>query len=336
MCKRRCSVSEASKVRIAGVGSHVPERILTNKDLEAMVETSDEWITSRTGIRERHIAADGEPSSSLGIAAAQAALKDAGISAEELDLIIVATITPDYIYPSTASILQQALGATRAVAYDIEAACSGFIYGITIGEQYIASGRAEKVLVVAAETLSKITDWQDRNTCVLFGDGAGAAVLTRAVDDSCILSSYIGGDGAFGELLYMPAGGSLNPASERTVLERMHYMKMSGNEVFRAAVNAMNNAASKAMAMAGITSKDVDLIIPHQANMRIIQSVAKFMEVDMAKVYVNLDRFGNTSAATIGIALREAMDRGVVKKGSVVAMVAFGGGFTWGSLIFRC
>ena len=322
-------------VRISGVGAYAPEKVLTNADLEKMVDTTDEWITTRTGIRERHIAADDVPSSTLGIEAAKKALAHAGVQASALDMIIVATITPDYIYPATATIVQEAIGAVNAWCYDIEAACSGLIYGITIAEQFIRIGRAERVLVIAPETLSKITDWQDRNTCVLFGDGAGAVVVEAAVDDSRILASYIGGDGKYGDLLFMPGGGSLNPASEKSVAERMHYMKMSGGSVMKAAVGAMEMAVTKAMESAKLTPMDIDLIIPHQANMRIIQSVARFLEVDMAKMYTNLERYGNTSAASIGLALNEAIERGIVRKGSVVALVAFGGGFTWGSTIVR-
>lgn len=322
-------------VRISGVGAHAPEKILTNADLEKIVETTDEWITTRTGIRERHIADEKTPSSALAIEAAKKALAAAKADAASIDMIIVATITPDYIYPATATLVQHAIGAVNAWCFDIEAACSGFIYGITIAEQFIRIGRANRVLVIAPETLSKITDWQDRNTCVLFGDGAGAVVVEPAVDESRILASYIGGDGKFGDLLYMPGGGSLNPASEKTVAERMHYMKMSGGSVMKAAVGAMEMAVTRAMEAAKLTPADIDLIIPHQANMRIIQSVAKFLAVDMSKMYTNLERYGNTSAASIGLALNEAIERGIVKKGSVVAFVAFGGGFTWGSTIVR-
>lgn len=322
-------------VKIAGVGSYAPEKILTNHDLESIVDTTDEWITTRTGIKERHIAADSEASSDLGIKAAEEAIKNAGVSPKDIDVIITATITPDYIYPSTAGIIQVAIGAEKAFCFDIEAACSGFIYAITMGSQFIASGRYDTVLVIAPEVLSRVTDWEDRGTCVLFGDGAGAAVLTVGDDNSKILSGYLGCAGEYADLLKLPAGGCLNPTTKETVENRMHYMKMEGQEVFKAAVNAMRTAGETVMANAKLTSDMVSLVIPHQANMRIIKSVAKFMGVSMDKVYTNLDRYGNTSSASIGLALSEALKEGKVSRGDIIVLVAFGGGFTWGSLAFK-
>lgn len=330
-------MAKMKEVKISGIGAFYPEKVYTNKDLEQMVDTTDEWIRTRTGISERRIAAKDDAASDIGFKAAQKALEQAGVVAEEIDLVITATITPDYIYPATSVIIIEKLGAKKAFGFDIEAACSGFIYGISIAKQYVRSGRCKKVLVVAAEILSRITDWDDRNTCVLFGDGSGAAVIEEADDDddSRIMSDFLGGDGQYDKLLMLPAGGSLNPASEYTIKNRMHYMKMEGREVFKAAVNAMVMSAEKSLEMAGVKIDEVDLLIPHQANIRIISSVGKSLGIESEKVYTNLEKYGNTSGASIGLALNEAIEEGRIKKGSTVLLVAFGGGFTWGALTFR-
>lgn len=324
------------KARITGVGHYVPERVLTNADLEKMVETSDEWITQRSGIRERRIAAPEQASSDLGVQAARKAIAMAGIEVDEINLIIVATITPDMVFPATACIIQHALGAKHAGTMDIEAACSGFLYGLSIARQYIATGECRHILVIAAETLSKITDWEDRSTCVLFGDGAGAVVVSA--DDSGesdILSTFLGGDGKYGELLNLPAGGSRRPATHETVDARQHFMRMNGAEVFKAAVTKMAASMKFALKRAGLEASQLDMVIPHQANLRIIDSLVKFLDLPQDKVYVNLQKYGNTSAATIPIAFSELVEQGRVKRGDYVAMCAFGGGLTWAAAILK-
>ena len=311
--------------RIAGMGYYVPERVLTNHDLEQMVDTSDEWIVTRSGIRERRIAEDDQAASDLAYEAATKALADAGVDPADLDLIIVATVTPDMSFPSTGCILQDRLGAKKAAALDLSAACSGFIYGTSMGRAMIANGQAERVLVVGVELLSRITDWEDRGTCVLFGDGSGAVVLEPGEPGEGILSTFMQSDGSFGELLYRPGGGSRMPLTEELLREGMQYTKMKGNDLFKYAVRSMVDAAHSALGDAGLSTTDVDYLIPHQANIRIIEE----------QVIVNIDHFGNTSSASIPIALGEMREQGRLKKGDLVIMVAFGGGLTWGSVLFR-
>lgn len=324
-----------SSVGIIGTGYYAPEKILTNFDLEKMVDTSDEWIVERTGIRERRIAEDGVPTSELAFQAAKNALADAKISPEEIDLIIVCTLTSDMVIPSTACLLQDRLGAKRAAAFDLSAACSGFVYGISVGTQFIKSGVYKKVLVVAAETLSKLVDWTDRNTCVLFGDGAGAAVLGEVEEGYGILGIELGSDGAGGEFLTVPASGSLHPATAETVANKLHYIQMNGSEVFKFAIKIMGEAALKALRDAGLSAGDVDCLVPHQANIRIIKSAAKRLHMPMDKVIVNVERYGNTSAASIPIALAEAAKSGKIKKGDIVVLVGFGAGLTWASCVMK-
>ena len=322
-------------VGIIGLGSYVPEKILTNKDLEAMVETSDEWIVDRTGIKERRIADSETATSDLACQAALRALEDAKVKAEDIDLIIVATATPDMTFPSTACLVQSRLGAVNAAAFDLAAGCSGFVYSLVVGTQFVKSGVYKKVLVIGAETLSKILDWTDRNTCVLFGDGAGAAVLGEVEAAYGVLGFELGADGSGGELLKLPAGGSRLPASEATVAERLHYVHMNGNDVFKFAVKVMGEAAAKALENAGLSPSDIDCLIPHQANNRIIQSAAKRLKVPMEKVMVNVEKYGNTSAASIPIALNEAVRSGKVKRDDIVVVVGFGAGLTWASCVLK-
>ncbi|HAD81213.1 MAG: 3-oxoacyl-ACP synthase [Candidatus Edwardsbacteria bacterium RIFOXYD12_FULL_50_11] len=320
---------------ILGTGHFVPEKILTNADLEKIVETTDEWITQRSGIKERHISDEKTPTSKLCIEAARRALEAAGIKPEELDFIIIGTITPDMMFPSTACIVQAALGAKNAAAFDLSAGCTGFIYGLELARSLITADPRRKILVIGAEELTKITDWTDRGTCVLFGDGAGAAVLGAVDEDRGILGTYLGADGNLGDLLYMPGGGSLNPASHQTVDEKMHVVKMAGNKVFPHAVRNMLEASMKAMESAGITKDQLNLLIPHQANIRIIEAIAERLGAGADTVYVNIQKYGNTSAASIPIALDEAVREGRIKKGDLVMLVAFGAGFTWGAVLIR-
>lgn len=322
-------------VGIIGLGSYVPEKVVTNHDLEKTLDTSDEWIVERTGIKQRHIAAPDEATSDLATHAAERALAAAGVAAEELDLIIVATATPDMFFPSTACLVQANLKATNAAAFDLAAGCSGFVYGLVVGTQFIKAGLYKKVLVIGAETLSRILDWTDRNTCVLFGDGAGAAVLGETEAGYGVLGVQLGADGTGGDLLKMPAGGSRMPSSELTVAERKHYVHMNGNEVFKFAVKVMGEAVIKALDHAGLQPHDVNYFIPHQANIRIIQSAARRLKLPMDKVMVNIDKYANTSAASIPIALEEAIHDGKVKSGDVVAMVGFGAGLTWAACVLR-
>ncbi len=321
-------------VGIIGVGEYLPTRVLTNQQLEKMVETSDEWITTRTGIKERRLVSESEAASDLAINAGRKALANAGIKAEELDLIVVATITPDMQFPSVASIVQNALGAKKCASFDISAACAGFVYAITVAQQFIAAGNAKYALAIGTEVLSSITDWQDRNTCVLFGDGAGAAVLS-AVEKGGIKSTYLGCDGAMGELLNMPGGGSRNPATHRSVDDRMHFLKMKGNELFKLAVNLMTDAAEEALKRAGLTFADVDMVIPHQANVRIIMAVAKKLGLTEDKIYLNIEKYGNMSSASTATALCEAVSEGKVKKGDIVLLDAFGAGLVWGACVIE-
>jgi 3-oxoacyl-[acyl-carrier-protein] synthase-3 len=321
---------------VASVGVAVPSGILTNADLSRVLDTSDEWIVERTGIRERHIATAEQSVAMLSHDAATRALAAAGASAADLDAIVLATASPDRLLPSTACDLQALLGAENAAAFDIGAACPGYIYALTVAEGLIASGQSRTVLVVGAEKLSTITDFEDRSTAILFGDGAGASVVRPStVPGRGILSTYIKSDGRLAPLLYRPGGGSADPISEKVVCERSHYMKMAGREVFKAAVLAMAEACDQALRRAGITAGQVDLLVPHQANLRIIEATAKHAGIPMSKVMVNVDRYGNTSSASIPLALEEALAEGRVGPGSVVLLVAFGAGFTWGSTVIR-
>ncbi|MFH1779319.1 MAG: beta-ketoacyl-ACP synthase III [Candidatus Omnitrophota bacterium] len=325
---------EMKRVGIIGLGSYLPKKVLTNFDLEKMVDTSDEWIRTRTGISERRIAQANEATSDLAVHAAKQALTDAKLSPQDVELIIVATVTPDMQFPATSCLVQAKLGANNAACFDINAACSGFIHGLIIAQQFIANGTYDNTLVIGAELLSRFIDWKDRSTCVLFGDGAGAAVVAP-VKSGGIISTYLGTDGNQSGLLMTPAGGSRMPASHKTVSEGLHYLKMEGNEVFKHAVRVMANAAQKALDKAGLTCKDVDCLIPHQANIRIIEAMAKRAGLSMDKIYVNVDRYGNMSAASTVVALREAVKEGRVKKGDIVLLVAFGSGLVWGSCIIK-
>ncbi len=320
---------------IAATGAYLPERILTNADLEKMVETSNEWILSRTGIRERRIAAEGETTSDMGARAAQQALDQSGIDPKTIDLIIVATCTPDTAFPSTACYIQAKIGATRAAAFDLQAACSGFLYALVTAEQFIASGAHKTVLVVGAEKLSSIVNWQDRNTCVLFGDGAGAVILQHREGGRGIVSFDLGADGTQTEILSVPAGGCRMPITPEVLKNRSNFLQMAGKEVFRQAVTAMNRSAEDCLEKAGIKPKDLRWIIPHQANSRIIEAVAQRLSVDMEHFYVNLDRYGNTSAACIPICLHELNTAGKLKQGDLLLMVVFGGGLTWAGAVLE-
>jgi 3-oxoacyl-[acyl-carrier-protein] synthase-3 len=322
------------QVGILGIGSYVPEKVVTNYDLMKTMDTSHEWIIERTGISTRHIAAEGEYTSDLAVKAAERALADAGVKAEELDLIIVGTATPDMPFPATACLVQEKLGARKVAAFDLTAACAGFMYGVVIGSKFIETGFYKKVLVIGAETLSRIVDWEDRNTAILFADGAGAVVLGES-EESGILGTCLGADGSCGDLLKVPGGGSCAPTSLETVQNRMHYIKMDGNSIFKIAVKTMGEAAKVALDNAGLTYDDISYMIPHQANIRIIQAMAKRLNMPMDRVIVNLDKYGNTSAATIPIALDEAVKSGVIKKGDIVLTVTFGGGLTWGAGIIK-
>ncbi len=322
-------------VKILSVGSYVPEKVLTNFDLEKMVETSDEWISTRTGIKERRIADKNESTSDLAYKASLKAIENAKISVDDIDLIILATVSPDAPMPATACYLQKKLKAFNAVAFDISAACSGFIYGVTMAKAFISSGMYKRILLVGVETLSRITDWTDRNTCVLFGDGAGAMIFEASQEENNVISTYLGTDGSHTDILNIPAGGSVMPTSAQTVEQRLNFVKMVGKEVFKVAVSKMALAVNKAQELAGLTDNDIDLYIPHQANLRIIEAVAKKAGVTKEKVYINVHKYGNMSAATTIVALDEAYREGKIKKGNLVELVAFGAGLTWGSCILK-
>lgn len=327
-----------SKLRMAGIigtGSCLPDRIMTNYELEKMVDTSDDWIKSRTGICERRVSDEKTATSDLSTTAALRALENAKLKPEELDLIIVATVTPDMAFPSTACIVQKNIGAVNAAAFDLEAACSGFLYGLAIADNFVKTGYYKNVLVIGAETLTKIADFTDRNTCVLFGDGAGAAVVSEVPEEYGILSTYIGADGRGGHLLTQPAGGSRIPATVESVQNRLHYIKMDGTEVFKFAVKIMGEAAETALEKCGLNKEDIDYLIPHQANIRIIDSAVKRLKISKDKVYVNVDKYGNMSAASVAIALDEANRDGHLKDGDTIVLVGFGGGLTWGSAVLK-
>ena len=322
-------------VKILSTGSYVPEKVLTNFDLEKMVETSDEWISTRTGIKERRIIDKEQTTSDLAYNAAVIAIENAKISVDDIDLIIVATISPDAPMPATSCYLQRKLKAFNAAVFDISAACSGFIYGVTIAKAFISSGLYKRILLVGVEALSRITDWTDRNTCVLFGDGAGAMIFEASQQDNDIVSTYLGADGTHADILNIPAGGTANPATHETIEQKLHFVKMVGKEVFKVAVSKMALAVNKAQELAGLTDNDINLYIPHQANLRIIEAVAKKAGVTKEKVYINVHKYGNMSAATTIVALDEAYREGKIKKGDLVELVAFGAGLTWGACILK-
>ncbi len=320
---------------IAGTGSYVPEEIISNFDLEKMVDTTDEWIRTRTGIAERRIAGKHEPTSDLAVKAAQSALDDAGLDARDLDLIITATVTPDMIFPSAGCVVQSKIGASNAAAFDVAAACSGFLYALSIGEQFIKCGQYKNIMVLGAETLSKVTDWTDRGTCVLFGDGAGAVILRPTEEERGILSTHLFSDGTLSELLQVPAGGSLRPATRETVDARLHYISMKGNLIFKVAVKALADAIQIAVAHHGMSSTDIDLFIFHQANARIIQSVGERMSIPESKIPLTIEKYGNTSSASIPITLDELNRDKKIRRGDLLCLAAFGGGLTWASSVIR-
>ena len=320
----------------AGTGRGVPKGVMTNHDFAGIgIDTSHEWIHERTGIVQRHVSRDGETTCSMAADASRKAMERAGVTADEIDVIVLSTATPDRLLPSTAVDLQAELGASKAAAFDLSAACSGWLYGLTVAEGMIMSGVAKTALVVGAEKMSAIVDWQDRATCVLFGDGAGAAIVRRAEQGKGILSAYMKSDGTLADLLYRPEGGATVPLCEDVLANRTHFVKMAGREVFKHAVRSMADACDHALLGAGLTGADIDLLIPHQANMRIIEATAKHAGISMDKVFVNVDRYGNTSSASVPIALDEAIEQGRVHEGSTVMLVAFGAGFTWASMVAR-
>lgn len=324
-----------TRARIIGVGAYAPKRILTNADMAKIVDTNDEWIVQRSGIRQRHIVDENEATSDLAVRAAQQALERANLAPEDIDFIVLGTTTPDMFFPTTANIVQTRLGCRRAGSVDLLAACAGSIYSLSIGAQYIQTGKYKHVLCIGAETLSRITDFTDRGTCVLLADAAGAAVLEATEEDRGIIDTDLYSDGRYWELLYMPGGGSRNPATRETVDARMHYAKMKGREVFKVAVRMFEEAAATLLERHGLSVKDVDLFIPHQANLRIIEAAVKRLDMPMERVFVNVDRYGNTGAASVYVALEEAVTTGRVTRGDLVLMAAFGGGFAWGAALIK-
>ena len=320
---------------IVGVGSYVPSRVLANAELETMVDTSNQWIITRTGIRERRVAAADEATSDLAAHAARRALANAGVAADQVELIITATVTPDMLFPSTSCLVQEKLGAHRAAAFDLEAACSGFIYGLEVGQQFIMSQTYDTVLVIGAEKLTSIVDWTDRNTCVLFGDGAGAAVLQNRPGSHGLLTVCMGADGSKGDVLCVPAGGSRLPASTTSLAERQHYIRMDGRETFKNAVQAMLAAGKEALRRCELDVSQIACVIPHQANQRIIEAVAERLGAQPEQVFLNLDRYGNTSAASVAIALDEAVSSGRIRRGDLVLLLVFGAGFTWAAAVIE-
>jgi 3-oxoacyl-[acyl-carrier-protein] synthase III len=320
---------------ITGTGAYLPDRVLTNADLEKMVDTTDEWISSRTGIKERRVARPDQAASDLAREAAVRALENAGLPAAEVEMIVVASITPDMIFPSTACFVQHLIGAPRAFCMDIQAACSGFLYALNLAHHHVASGAVNNALIIGAEKLSCVLDWKDRATCVLFGDGAGAAVVQPCRSGKGVLSSVLGADGSLSNLLMLPGGGSRHPASEQTLRDGMHFLKMSGRDVFKHAVTRMTQAAKDALEKCGLGLEDVDLLIPHQANLRIIDAIGERLGIPREKCFLTIEKYGNMSAASIAVALDEASRSGRLKKGDVVLMIAFGGGFTWGATVME-
>jgi 3-oxoacyl-[acyl-carrier-protein] synthase-3 len=322
-------------VSIIGTGSYVPEKILTNADLSKMVDTSDEWITTRTGIKERRIAAKDEHTSDMATKAALAAIEQAGITPAEIDLILLATATPDMLFPATACLVQTRIGATKAACLDVSAACAGFLFAVEIAQQFITSHTYETVLVIGAEKLSSITNWNDRNTCVLFGDGAGAAILRHRGGTHGVISTHIGSDGQFADILFMPGGGCRTAITAENADQNLRTIHMAGKDVYKQAIIAMLNASKKALEQAGLTIDDIACVIPHQANVRIIEAIADRLKIPIERFFVNLDRYGNTSAAAVAIALDEANRTGRIKAGDYVLLVVFGGGLTWASTIIE-
>ena len=322
-------------VSIIGTGSYVPEKILTNEDLSRMVDTSDEWITTRTGIKQRRIAAKDEHTSDMAAKAALKAIEQAKISPAEIDLILVATATPDMLFPATACFVQKKIGATNATCLDISAACAGFLFGVEIAQQFITSHTYDTVLVIGADKLTAITNWSDRNTCILFGDGAGAAILRHRGGSHGVISTHIGSDGQYTDILFMPGGGSRCPITRENVDLNLQTIHMTGKEVYKHAVTAMLSAAQKALKQAGLSIEDIACVIPHQANIRIIEAIAGRLGIPLERFYVNLDRYGNTSAAAVAIALDEANRSGRIKPGDYVLMVVFGGGLTWAGTVIE-
>jgi len=323
------------RAAIVGTGSYVPEKVLTNDDLEKMVDTSDEWIFSRTGIRERRVAAENETTSDMAVEASRRALADAGLTADDVTLIITATVTPDYKFPSTAAMIQHKLGASNTGGFDLEAACAGFVYGVIMGARLIESDPSQVVLVLGAEILTRVTDFTDRTSCILFGDAAGAAILRASTDGNGVLTSEYGVDGSGGEFMIIPSGGSVSPTSEETLRERGHFMKIRGRETFRFAVTKMAELVDSTLKAANLTMDDVKLIVPHQVNTRILQAAAERLGIGMEKMYCNIDRFGNTSAASVPVALDEAVRNGHIERGDVIVLTAFGGGLSWSSAVVR-
>jgi len=323
------------RARIIGTGSYLPEKILTNHDLEQTLDTSDSWIVTRTGIRERRIAAEGENTSDLAAKAGAKALEMAGVKPDEVDLIVVGTITGDFPWPATACMVQQKLGCSNAFAFDLSAACSGFVYALTTAGKYLESGTAKRALVIGAEVISRILDWEDRNTCVLFGDAAGAVVLEAQEGESGLLSSHLHSDGKYWDLLYQPGFGAVHPPTSQAMEERLQYLKMQGSEVFKVAVRMLSEVAQEALAAHDLSSEAIKLFIPHQANMRILEATAKRVGFAPEQVYINVDRLGNTSGATIPVALDEANRLGMLNEGDLILLDAFGGGFTWGASLVR-
>jgi 3-oxoacyl-[acyl-carrier-protein] synthase III len=324
-----------TRAKIVSVGSYAPKRILTNADLEKMVETNDAWIVQRSGIRERRIADETEATSDLALKAAQQALERANLVPDDIEFISVGTTTPDMIFPTVGNILQHRLGCKRVGSVDMLAACAGSVYSLSIGALFIQTGKYRRVLCVGAETLSRITDFTDRGTCVLLADAAGAAVLEPSTDDSGLIDFDLYSDGQYWDLLYMPAGGSRHPATHETVDKRMHYAKMKGAEVFKVAVRMFAECTERILTRNGFTAADVSLFIPHQANLRIIEAAAKRVSLPMERVFVNVDRYGNTGAASVYVAMEEALAVGRIKKGDLILLAAFGGGFSWGTALMR-
>jgi len=323
------------RIKIVGSGFYVPERVLTNADLEKLVDTTDEWIVTRTGIKERRLARADQASSDLAVEAGKRALKNARLKVKDIDLIMVATSTPDTIFPSTACWVQKGLGADHIPAFDLSAGCTGYIYGMIVAESLILSGTNKRILLIGVETLSRVTNWKDRGTCVLFGDAAGAVVLEESQDESGMLSSYWKADGYLGDLLSQPAGGSRIPASHDSIDQDLHFLQMKGNEVFKHAVKRMAEAALEVLERAGLEKEDVDFLIPHQANIRIINATGERLKLPAEKIFINIHKYGNVSVATIPIGLHELYEAKKLNEGAVIVMVAFGAGFTWGALVYR-
>lgn len=334
MPKTESIVNDRPRARIVALGSYAPKKILTNADIEKIVDTTDQWIIDRTGIRERHVAADSEAASDLALKASKQALKNAGLRPRDVDVIILASVSTDSPFPSTACVLQSKLGAKNAFAFDINAACSGFVYGLQLADMYIQTGMAKTILLVGAEVLTKFVDWEDRSTCVLFGDGAGAAVIT-ASNSGGVIDILMRSDGTVGDLIHIPGGGSAMPPSEQTILKKQHYMKMKGNELFKFAVTNLEKTANDLLKRNNLKTSDITMLVPHQANLRIIQATAKRLNLPMERVFVNLERYGNTSAASIPLALDEAVSTLRIRKDDIIMLEAIGAGVTWAAALMK-